>query len=136
MSPLTGGCACGAIRYEIDTEPVFSAHCHCTDCQRAGGGQMSTVAAVPRAALRVTRGTTRSFAYTGDSGQPVLRHFCPDCGARLYTDVQVMPDMLFLAAGSMDDASGLKPDMHIYTRSKQPWAHIAPDAQCFEGMPG
>lgn len=136
MPKLSGGCACGAIRYEIDADPAFTCHCHCRDCQRAGGGQMSTLAAVPRSAFRLTRGDTRSFTYRGDSGHAVLRHFCAECGSRLYTDAQVLADMLFIAAGSMDDASSLHPDIHVYTRSKQPWAHIPPDAQCFETMPG
>lgn len=136
MTAMTGGCACGAVRYEIDAQPAFTANCHCRDCQRAGGGQMSTLAVVPKAAFRLTKGATKSFAYRGDSGNPLHRHFCPECGSRLYTDAQVMPDMLFVTAGSLDDASGLKPDMHIYTKSKQPWAHIPPGAQTFPGMPG
>jgi len=135
--PFSGGCACGAVRYECAAEPLFVAHCHCRDCQKASGGQMSTVAGVPRNAFRLTAGKTRSFAYSGDSGKGLARYFCENCGSRLYTaDLGAMPELMFVAAGSLDDASWLKPVMHIYTKSKQPWADIPANAVTHARMPG
>ena len=134
-APFTGGCACGGVRYEVTAEPAFAVNCHCKDCQRATGGQMATLAAVPKSAFRLTEGSTKSFGYIGDSGKPLQRHFCADCGSRLFSNVEAMPDMVFVSAGSMDDASWLKPHMQIYASSAQPWATIPPDAKVFPKMP-
>ena len=135
VARFKGGCACGAIRYECTAEPAFVANCHCKDCQKATGGQMATVAAVPKSAWRIVSGKTKSFAYAGDSGNKIYRHFCETCGSRLFSDAKVMPDMIFVTAGSMDDASWLKPSMHIYTDSAQPWAYIPPEAKRYPKMP-
>ena len=134
-APFIGGCACGGVRYEVTAEPAFAVNCHCKDCQRATGGQMATLAAVPKSAFRLTEGSTKSFGYIGDSGKPLQRHFCADCGSRLFSNVEAMPDMVFVSAGSMDDASWLQPQMHIYASSAQPWAAIPPDAKVFPKMP-
>jgi hypothetical protein len=135
---LNGGCACGAVRYECTAaEPLFVGHCHCRDCQRAGGGQMSTVAGVPADSFRVTKGETKVYHYTGNSGKGLDRHFCPICGSRLFTaDVVAFPGVVMIAVGSLDDPSQVKPGMHIFTASAQPWDIIPADMPQFPGMPG
>jgi len=136
-SILEGGCACGQVRYECTAEPLFVGHCHCHDCQRAGGGQMSTVAGVPADAFRVTKGETKSFHYTGDTGKGLDRHFCANCGSRLFTkDVGAFPGVVMIAVGSLDDPSAVTPNMHIFTASAQPWASIPAGMPSFPGMPG
>ena len=132
---LVGGCACGAVRYECEGEPVLAAHCHCRDCQRASGAAMSTVFAVPRAAFRRV-GLTSTYATTGDSGNPVVRHFCADCGSPLFTDVNVLPDLQFVRAASLDDPAAVSPTMHIYCASAQPWGKPLDDLPHFAKMPG
>ena len=134
-SKLVGGCACGAVRYECEGEPVLAAHCHCRDCQRASGAAMSTVFAVPRAAFRRV-GLTSTYATTGDSGNPVVRHFCADCGSPLFTDVNVLPDLQFVRAASLDDPAAVSPTMHIYCDSAQPWGKPLDDLPHFAKMPG
>jgi len=96
---------------------------------------MATLAAVPKDAFSIS-GETKFYTATGDSGKPLHRHFCPDCGSRLYTHAMVMPDVYLVTAGSMDDASWLEPAMHIYLDSAQPWAQIPSDAVTFNKMPG
>jgi hypothetical protein len=64
-APLTGGCTCGAVRYECTAEPVMAFNCHCRDCQRATGGAYVPAVVVPRNALRVT-GEVKYFAYAGE----------------------------------------------------------------------
>lgn len=132
---LSGGCACGAVRYESTAEPVIVAHCHCRDCQRASGAAMSTVFAVPRAAFR-HKGPTSTYATSGDSGNPVVRHFCPDCGSPLFSDVAVLPDLQFVRAASLDDPAAVSPTMHIYCDSAQPWGKPLDDLPHFGKMPG
>ena len=131
---LVGGCACGAVRYECEGEPVLAAHCHCRDCQRASGAAMSTVFAVPRAAFRRV-GLTSTYATTGDSGNPVVRHFCADCGSPLFTDVNVLPDLQFVRAASLDDPAAVSPTMHIYCASAQPGGKPLDDLPHFAKMP-
>ncbi|MCB5944027.1 GFA family protein [Acidocella sp. KAb 2-4] len=134
---LEGGCACGQIRYECTAEPLFTAHCHCRDCQQASGGGMATVSGVPSAAFRVTKGTPKSFHYAGNSGKGLDRNFCPNCGARLYTNnLGALPDVTFIAVGSLDDSSKVNPTMHIFTASAQPWDKITDGLPQYPGMPG
>jgi hypothetical protein len=135
-SKLSGGCACGAVRYECDGEPAMVAHCHCRDCQRASGAGYSTVFAVPRAAFRQTAGKTATYQYTGDSGQPVVRAFCPTCGNPLFTDVTVLPDLMFVRAASLDAPEAVTPTMHIYCDSAQPWDSARDDLPRFGKLPG
>ena len=124
---LNGGCACGAVRYECTVAPVLTAHCHCRDCQRSSGAAMATVFAVPRARFHLLQGETASYRYTGDSGNPVIRHFCSHCGSPLFSDVTVVPDLWFLRAASLDDPSQITPSMHVYCDSAQPWDKLADD---------
>ena len=66
---------------------------------------------MPRAAFRVVQGETRSYRYVGDSGHAVLRHFCPSCGAPLFSDVEVAPELWFLRTVSLDE--GARPDTSL-----------------------
>jgi hypothetical protein len=133
--PQEGGCACGDIRFSISTEPAFAAHCHCLDCQKMTGAHMATVAGIPTEAFQLTRGEPRTYDTIGDSGEKVHRRFCSKCGSTLYSDADILPGMVFVEAGSLDDASGLRPSMHIYTRSAQPWADIPAGMPAFAAMP-
>ena len=133
---LEGGCSCGAVRYRCDGEPALAAHCHCRDCQRSSGAAMATVFAVPKAAFHLLQGKTSSYAYTGDSGQPVSRHFCPNCGAPLFTEVSVMPDLQFVRATSLDDPALIAPSMHIYCDSAQAWDQAHDGLPRFAKLPG
>lgn len=135
MSELSGGCACGQIRYTAEGPPALVANCHCRDCQRAGGGQMSTVVAVGKAGFEISGGP-KGYGYTGDSGAKLTRYFCPTCGSRLYTDADAMADLAILQAGSLDDASECQPMMNIYCASAQPWAAMDDALPKFDGMPG
>lgn len=120
-APFTGGCVCGAIRYQCTAEPIAVIHCHCRDCQRSSGTQMSTVLLVPTPAFGLLKGTPRSYPFTADSGNVLHRQFCGDCGAPLFTELKAMPDVWVIKAGSLDNPSWLKPSMHIYCDSAQPW---------------
>ncbi len=131
---MSGGCQCGAVRYETEAEPMFSVICHCRQCQRASGTTGNIFAAVPKPAVAVT-GKVRYFETKGDSGKTVRRGFCPTCGCRLFGLSEMVPDVMAIAVGSMDDSSGFKPQMHVYTASAQPWDHIHDGLPAFPGMP-
>jgi hypothetical protein len=100
MSKMTGGCQCGAIRYEVDTDPVFAGHCQCIDCKKSSGAGHATAAAFPEAAVKMT-GQLREYMSKTDSGGTATRGFCPDCGGRLTFRSTNMPGMLLLLAGRL-----------------------------------
>jgi hypothetical protein len=133
-APFQGGCRCGAVRYEVIAEPMAVMNCHCRDCQYASGGGFSTVAVVPAAAFRVTKGTPKRFTVKGDSGRDITRCFCDTCGTPLFSEPPGGTIMV-VKAGTLDDPSWLKLAGNLYTKSAQPWAHIDPGLMQFEKMP-
>ena len=132
---MSGGCLCGQVRYTAEGDAVFTAVCHCKNCQKQAGTAFTVVVAVPRPALSV-QGTMKTFHDTGESGKPVERHFCPDCGSPVISDVKAMPDILFIKAGTLDDTSWLSPSMELYCASAQPWVGLKGDLKRFARMPG
>ena len=134
MAQITGGCLCGKVRYSANVEPMFTGVCHCRDCQKFGGSAFAVVVAVPKDALSV-KGDLRSFSKPGDSGQSIERRFCPECGSTICDEAAVMPGVVMIAAGSLDDASWLKPAMQIYCDSAQPWVQLGGGLQSFPKMP-
>jgi hypothetical protein len=121
--PITGRCLCGAVTYSADAEPVAQGVCHCTDCQRQTGNPFSVVVAVPRAALNVEGSPLASFATTGeDHGEDTERNFCSACGSPVFSIAAVLPELAFIKAGSLDDASWLEPALEAWTSSAQPWS--------------
>lgn len=132
--PITGGCMCGAVRFECAVEPMMTGNCHCRDCQRASGGAFCSALALPADALEIT-GTVKYFDVETDSGNTSSRGFCPECGARLFGKSTGMPGLMTVMAGSMDDPDRFTPGMNIFTASARPWVHMDPALPKFEQMP-
>jgi hypothetical protein len=80
-------------------------------------------------------GELDSYAVTGDSGRFVQRRFCPTCGSGLYLEGEADPGWIFLKAGTLDDATWLQPEMHIYTTAKQPWVALADALPQYDAAP-
>jgi len=133
VAPFSGGCACQAVRYEVSAEPMAVMDCHCRDCQRASGGATTTAVVIPKPAFKLTKGTPKKYSAKGDSGQPVHRYFCADCGSPLFSEPEIQP-IFVVKAGSLDDPSWLKLGGALYTSSAQPWAHIDRSLPAFEKM--
>ena len=134
MPQISGGCLCGKVRYAANAEPVFTGVCHCKNCQKQAGTAFSIVVAVPKPALTIN-GTLKTYADRGDSGKGVSRRFCPDCGSPILSEVEVMPDLAIIKAGTLDDTSWLQPAMEIFCDSAQPWVKLAGDHARFPKMP-
>jgi hypothetical protein len=120
MTEHKGGCLCGAIRYTVTQDLTDVAVCHCTHCQKQGGAAFSSNLLVAKANYHQT-GETKVFQDKGDSGQPVYRHFCANCGSPIASFVAVMPDAVIIKAGTLDDMSGLKPVIEVYTDHAVSW---------------
>ncbi|MCR9127507.1 MAG: GFA family protein [Rhodobacteraceae bacterium] len=122
---LTGGCYCGALRYEADGDPVLKAQCHCRECQYFSGGGPNYFLLVPADGFRYSKGSAASFA-RDDLEAPVTREFCPTCGTHICTVIDGQKNVV-LKAGSLDDPSIFdSARVAIYTVDKQPF-HIIPD---------
>lgn len=126
---FTGGCLCGAIRYEATGEPSGAAFCHCRDCQYVSGGEPASLVIMGRDALKITKGTLKGYTKKGDSGMNVTRKFCADCGTQVLSDVESAPQIWVIKAGTLDEPAGFTPGIVLYASSAQPWAHMP------EGLP-
>jgi hypothetical protein len=118
--PLTGGCQCGAVRYEIDAEPLIVIACHCTQCQRQSASAFGMTVPVPHDALRIVKGTPQHWSRIAESGNMLGAMFCPTCGVRLYHE-PAYGKFLNVKAGTFDDTSWAEPVGHIWTEMAQPW---------------
>ena len=92
---LTGGCLCGAVRYTVSADLIFSGKCYCEDCRRGGTSGHNSVYAVPEPSVNVT-GKLTEFTKNGGSGQPITRRFCPVCGSKIATTAAAMPGVTLL----------------------------------------
>jgi hypothetical protein len=135
MPEMTGGCLCGQVRYKANAEPALTAICHCKNCQKQAGSAFSIVVAVPESALTI-QGTTKTYNDKGDSGKPVDRIFCPECGSPIISVAPALPGLSIIKAGTLDDTSWLKPTMEIFCDSAQPWLTLPGSMQRFPKMPG
>jgi hypothetical protein len=131
----TGGCLCGAVRYESEGEPVFSLQCHCRDCQRSSGSAYIAAIRVPASGFRIIQGAPKRYVAKADSGNEITRAFCGDCGSPLYVQVATRPDIVGIRVGSLDDPSSFRPEADIFVKSAQPWDHMDPALPKYPAYP-
>ena len=112
----SGGCQCGAVRYSTSAALSGAHICHCRMCQKAVGNAFAALAAVPRDALKWTRGTPATFA----SSDQVVRGFCAACGTPLFYDY-VAGNRINLTIGSLDDPASVPPERQFGSEGRQPW---------------
>jgi hypothetical protein len=131
----TGGCACGAIRYEIAGDPMAMSDCQCRDCQyRSGTGHGSYLTFPSRQAVTL-RGKAAIWDVAGDSGNVKSHAFCPTCGAPVYLTVAAMPDVFIIHAASLDDPARYQPQAVTYRVRGHVWDKMDPAVPAFEKMP-
>ena len=130
---FAGGCACGALRYEVSDSAGFVPYaCHCRECQTRGGGACAVQLVVLETNLSVT-GAALVGQVPKPDGAVVTHHGCAACLTRLYTRNSARPGIVTLRAGTRDDSSELIPAFHIWTASKQPWVMIPTDVPSYAG---
>jgi hypothetical protein len=134
-SQFSGGCACGAIRYECTVEPVFMGNCHCRDCQRATGSAYFAAVVVREAAFKLVLGDPSWHESQADRGHTIRRAFCSKCGSPVFIQNSASPKTRVLYAGSLDDPSWYRPSRDFYVASAQPWAVMNPDLPKDQKMP-
>jgi hypothetical protein len=137
----TGGCACGAIRYEILGEPVVQNDCQCRDCQRISGTGHSSYLGFPDVNAMKVNGQPKFWDKNSDvesGGDPdnvKTRAFCPACGSPLYITFSNVPGFVAVHAASLDDPSRYKPELVTCSIQSYAWDYLDPALPVFEKMP-
>lgn len=136
MTTLTGGCLCGAVRYEIDGEPVRMANCHCDNCRRTTGSAFGTSLFFKAEDIKVTQGETKKFEHGTDAGNTQSKQFCENCGSPIFASSTASGhSILGVRIGSFDDAPNRSADMSVFTAKALPNILQSDDIPCFEGSP-
>src|SRR6516162_3352234 len=126
----SGGCLCGAVRYEVSGAARHLCYCHCESCRRASGAAAVPWGTFDRHSFRVTRGTLAEFR----SSEPVWRGFCAACGSSLTYRHATRPAEIDVTLVTLDEAAQLAPQMHVWVADKLPWARIDDGLpQCLRG---
>ncbi|WP_332700224.1 GFA family protein [Bosea sp. (in: a-proteobacteria)] len=132
---FTGGCACGAIRYEISAEPLVMGDCQCRHCQqRSGTGHGSYLTFASRQAVKV-EGDASHWQIAADNGNVKSHAFCPTCGSPLYLTFSAAPELFTVHAASLDDPSRYVPQIATFTVRGHAWDHLDSVSTKFERMP-
>lgn len=130
---ITGGCLCGALRYEAVGEPTFAGFCFCPDCRKASGGGSVGFMGFPASAVSFS-GEARQYRSQALRGV-ATRNFCRVCGGLVFGGVVGEDASHTLYAGSLDDPSRFHPTMAIFNRDRPAWAALPPGLTVFETMP-
>ena len=132
----SGGCACGAIRYETSSASVAEIHCQCRDCQKRSGTGHSSYLAFPRRIDVTITGEAKAWVVAGDNGNRKSHAFCPTCGTPVYLTFVDAPEPIAIHAGSLDDPGQFNPRMITYSIRGHAWDTMEASLQKFERMPG
>jgi hypothetical protein len=133
--PFSGGCACGAVRYESTAEPIMMLHCHCRDCQQSSGGPYSSFVIVPTEAFKLLQGSLRFHASPSQMGGKTQRGFCPECGSPIQSKPDLVPHVVAIRTASLDDPSWFSSQADVWTSDAQLWDQMNPALPKFPYYP-
>lgn len=129
---VTGGCHCGAIRYQAEGEPITHALCHCSDCRRHAGAPMIGWTMYPQAAVTITKGTPTTY----QSSAQGRRQFCAACGTGLfYVNEEMLPGLIDVQSATNDTPEAGPPVCHIQVAERISWMERVHELPTFERFP-
>jgi hypothetical protein len=131
--PREGGCACGAVRYRLTSDPLIIHCCHCLSCQRQTGSAFVVNLLIETDRLELLAGDVRPVDVPRDDGSAQRIFRCPSCQIAVFSQYGY-PGVRFVRGGTLDDPRGVIPDVHIYTRSKVGWVTLPVSAPAFEAF--
>ena len=131
----SGGCACGAIRYDINDDPLVMNDCQCLDCQHASGTGHGSYLTFPSRAHVTVKGAAKHWDMVGDSGNHKTRAFCPHCGSPVFLTFSAMPNLFTVHAASLDNPSRYQPQMVTYSARGHAWDRLDPAVAVYDKMP-
>jgi hypothetical protein len=126
-----GGCACGAVRYRLASDPLFTHCCHCLSCQRQTGSAFVINLLIEADRVELLAGDPRPVDVPRDDGSKQRIYRCPDCQVAVFSEYG-RREVLFVRGGTLDQPSSVTPDVHIYTRSKLDWIALPESAPAFD----
>jgi hypothetical protein len=127
-APLEGRCTCGEVRYRMTTGPMFVHCCHCRWCQRETGASFALNALIEADRVELLRGEPEIVLTPSNSGKGQKIARCPKCRVALWSNYGGMGDTIrFVRVGTLEEPDRQRPDIHIFTSSKQPWVVLPPD---------
>jgi hypothetical protein len=127
-----GGCHCGAVRYEVDDQPLHVVLCHCADCRKSAGAPLVAWAMFPDQALRITSGEPR----TRNSSGAAMRSFCGDCGTGLfYRNADMLPGIVDVQSATLHDPEAFAAGAHIQVAERIGWMATAHELPAFDRFP-
>jgi hypothetical protein len=129
MTKYQGGCHCGAVRYGTEAAPLNQRVCHCRRCQKVIGAAFNA-----RLLFRIDDVTVEGEVATVNTSPDLKRGFCAACGTTLFSR-RDSAGIVGITTGSLDDPSLFKPEMHMWTASKQPWLQLDDGLPHHEGAP-
>ena len=124
--PLTGGCNCGAVRYEVTKPLVRASYCHCKRCQRRTGAAASAQAHPAPDSFRIVSGEDKLRVWTPDEGGGE-KWFCGECGSAMFSRSPDDPEVISVRLGAFDADPGIRPSYHQYVAYAAPWEPIPDD---------
>jgi hypothetical protein len=124
-APLTGGCLCGQVRFEITKPLQFAGYCHCTRCQRRTGTAAAVSARIVPGSLRVVSGEANIKAFRPPDG--FAKVFCTNCGGALWSQSQKDPEVKSVRMGAFDADPGVRPSYRQYVAYAAKWEPIPDD---------
>ncbi len=129
--PREGGCACGAVRYRLTSDPLFTHCCHCLNCQRQTGSAFVINVLIETDRVQLLAAVPAAVDVPRDDGRIQTIFRCPTCQVAVFNQYG-HPAVRFVRAGTLDDPSAVSPDVHIYTRSKLRWVILPSSVPAFE----
>jgi len=126
----SGGCQCGAIRFELAGDAVDVYACHCLECRKQSASAFGISVLHAPGDLKVVRGEPKTWQRDTNSGDVLTCWFCPTCGTRLW---HAAGDVISVKGGSLDTTP--EPRGHIWTSRKLPWVILPADLPTSEGEP-
>ncbi|OBT75130.1 hypothetical protein VF21_05479 [Pseudogymnoascus sp. 05NY08] len=121
----SGSCWCGNLKYEFSGEPLDKATCHCLTCRKVTGSAFSVNALLPRAAVKVTSGSPKTFAKAHENGMVMTVTFCPECGTTIFkeADAVAFADMVVVQTGTMDGegVDEMGPQAELWVKHRAEW---------------
>jgi hypothetical protein len=123
--PLTGGCNCGAIRFEVTAPLVNAGYCHCTRCQRRTGTAASLSGGTAPHAFHLLSGEDRLARFSPPDGSDKV--FCADCGSAMFSQSREQPEVVGVRFGVFDQDPGIRPQYHQFVAYAAPWEPIPED---------
>lgn len=128
-----GSCLCGAVTYQADVAPRYRFNCHCRDCQKITGSAYAPIAFFHQSELKI-QGELKYFESLGLSGKPIRRAFCVTCGSQMFGLPELVPEMISIRAGTLDQPNLYRPQAECFVSHANEWDILDPNIVHFEGM--